>query len=183
MSETPPPLEGTGSTAVKNEEVAKVKTEYEAPSKQFKEALESYKKKMEGASIKLEGIESAKTVAALSKQQEGEVVSLSYVENAFWRDFKILGVIGGEKQKDRLSFVSPIRQIDAGLERGCKEREIIDAVIREVSPSLKLRSYLETPQDFLMRALDLRQLILFAPQAESSARNMSPRWLTPYSFM
>lgn len=36
MSETPPPPEGTGSTAVKNEEVAKVKTEYEAPSKQFK---------------------------------------------------------------------------------------------------------------------------------------------------
>ena len=126
------------------------------------------------------------------------------VKTALRRDFKIMGVIGGEEQKDRLSFVSLIRQIDAGREKGYKEREIIDVVIRAISPSLKLRSYLETmkvltlaklrqmlrthykqksgtelyqelttmcqspketPQDFLIRALELRQ-ILFASQAE-----------------
>ena len=63
MSETPPPLEGNGCSADKSEEVAKVKTEYEALSKQFRETLESYKK-MEEASIKLEGIESSKMAAA-----------------------------------------------------------------------------------------------------------------------
>ena len=36
-----------------------------------------------------------------------------------------MGVIGGEEQKDRLSFVSLIRQIDAGMDKGYKEREII----------------------------------------------------------
>ena len=105
---------------------------------------------MEEASIKLEGIKSSTTAAALSKQQEGKVVSLSDVKNAFRRDFKNAGVIGGEEQKDRLSSVSLIRQIDAGLEKGYKEWEIIDAVIRADSPSLKLRSYLETMKDLAL---------------------------------
>lgn len=157
--------------------------------------MESYKKKMEQASIKQEDTKAPK---------EGNV-SLIDVKTALRRDFKIMGVIGGEEQKDRLSFVSLIRQIDAGLEKGYKEREIIDAVIRAISPNLKLRSYLETmkeltlaklrqmlrahykqksgtelyqelttmcqspketPQDFLIRALDLRQQVLFASQAE-----------------
>ena len=112
-----------------------------------------------------------------------------------------MGVIVGEEQKNRLSFVSLMRKIDAGLEKGYKEREVIDATIRAISPSLKLRSYLETmkeltlpklrqmlrvyykqksgtelfqelttmyqspresPQDFLVRTLDLRQQFLFA---------------------
>ena len=188
---TPPPLEETGQ----NKESVKPKLEYEALCKQFEEMMESYKKKMEQASIKQEDTKAPK---------EGNV-SLIDVKTALRRDFKIMGVIGGEEQKDRLSFVSLIRQIDAGLEKGYKEREIIDAVIRAISPSLKLRSYLETmkeltlaklrqmlrahykqksgtelyqelttmcqspketPQDFLIRALDLRQQVLFASQAE-----------------
>ena len=59
------------------------------------------------------------------------------------RDFKIFGVIGGEKLKDCLSFVSLSRQIDTGVKTGYKESEIVEAVIRAVSPILKLRSYLE----------------------------------------
>ena len=117
------------------------------------------------------------------------------------RDFKIMGVIGGEEQKDRLSFVSLMRQIDVGLEKGYKEHEVIDAIIRAISLSLKLRSYLETmkevtlsklrqmlrahykqksgpelfqevttmyqspresPQNFLVRTVDLHQQVLFA---------------------
>ena len=189
---TPPPLEKTGQN---EEESVKPKMEYEALCKQFEEMMESYKKKMEQASVKQEDTKSPK---------EGNV-SLVDVKTALRRDFKIMGVIGGEEQKDRLSFVSLIRQIDAGREKGYKEQEIIDAVIRAISPSLKLRSYLETmkeltlaklrqmlrahykqksgtelyqelttmcqspketPQDFLIRALDLRQQVLFASQAE-----------------
>ena len=52
-------------------------------------------------------------------------MSLVDVKTALRRDFKIMGVIGGEEQKDRLSFVSLIRQIDAGMDKGYKEREII----------------------------------------------------------
>ena len=114
---TPPPLEETGQN---KEESVKPKLEYEVQCKQFEEMMESYKKKMEQASIKQEDTKAPK---------EGNV-SLIDVKTALRRDFKIMGVIGGEEQKDRLSFVSLIRQIDAGLEKGYKEREIIDAVIR-----------------------------------------------------
>ena len=121
-------------TGQNEEESVKQKMEYEALCKQFEEIMESYKKKMEQASVKQEDTKSPK---------EGNV-SLVDVKTALRRDFKIMGVIGGEEQKDRLSFVSLIRQIDAGRKKGYKGREIIDAVIRAISPSLKLRSYLET---------------------------------------
>lgn len=171
---------------------------------------------MEEASVKLEDEKSP--TATTSKSKEGNVVSLVDVETALQRDFKIMGVIGGEEQRDRLSFVSLIRQIDAGLEKAYKEREIIDGVIRAISPSLKLRSYLETmkeltllklkqmlqahykqksgtelyqelttmcqspketPQDFLIRALDIRQQVLFASQAESGAVKYEPSLVHP----
>ena len=70
--------------------------------------MESYKKKMEQASVKQEDTKSKK---------EGNE-SLVDVKSALWRDFKIMSVIGGEEQKDRLSFVSLISQIDTGLEKG-----------------------------------------------------------------
>ena len=129
------------------------------------------------------------------------------------RDFKIHGVIAGDNFKDGLSFVSLSRQIDAGLKAGYKENEIIDAVIRAVSPSLQLRSYLEmiqdltltrlrlimkahfkqksgtelyqelsnlrqetneTPQDFLVRAMSLRQQIIFVSSASDSPIKYEP---------
>ena len=119
------------------------------------------------------------------------------------RQFKIVGQIGDPDQKDKLNYNSLRRQIDIGVEQKYKEHEIVDGVIRAISPGLVLRSYLEsfktlsldrlrkilrshygvknttelyqslasicqsgkeTPQAFLMRALDLRQKILFASQ-------------------
>ena len=65
------------------------------------------------------------------------------IAKAFRRDFKIFGTIGGDSHKDSLSFVSLMRQIDTGTKNGYNKTEIIEAVIRSVSPSLKLRSYLE----------------------------------------
>lgn len=95
-----------------------------------------------------------------------------------------------------LSFTSLAHQIEQGINKGFPEIEIVDAVIRAISPGLQLRSYLEgksnltlptlrrilrshyqekgatelykqltsevqsskeTPQAFLIRALDLRQ--------------------------
>ena len=128
-------------------------------------------------------------------------------------NFKIHGVVAGDNFKDGLSFVSLSRQIDAGLKAGYKENEIIDAVIRAVSPNLQLRSYLEmiqdltltrlrlimkahfkqksgtelyqelsnlrqetneTPQDFLVRAMSLRQQIIFVSSASDSPIKYEP---------
>ena len=112
--------------------------EYETLRKQFEAMMESCKKKMEEASVKFEDEKSTTPAATTSKPNEGSTVSLVDVKTALRRDFKIVGVIGGEEQKDWLSFVSLIRQIDTGLEKAYKEREIIDGVIRTISPSLKL---------------------------------------------
>ena len=70
-------------------------------------------------------------------------------------DFKIHFVVAGDNFKDGLSFVSLSHQIDAGLKAGFKENEIIDAVIRAVSPILQLRSYLEIIQDLTLTCLHL----------------------------
>ena len=77
------------------------------------------------------------------------------VSKVLKRYFKIHGVVAGDNFKDGLSFVSLSRQIDAGLKAGYKENEIIDAVIRAVSPSLQLRSYLEMIQDLTLTRLRL----------------------------
>lgn len=131
-----------------------------------------------------------------------------------WRkDFKISGQIGEPGQKDKLTFSSLAKQIESGLNKGYPESEIIDAVIRAITPGLQLRSYLEgkdkltlpalrrilrchyqergatelykrltsevqnskeTPQNFLLRAMDLRQKILFASQEADSSLKYDP---------
>lgn len=104
-------------------------------------------------------------------------------------------------QRDKLTFVSLVRQIESALSKGYLETEVCDAVIKAIVPSMQLRSYLESlsdltlsrlrcilrshfqeksatelyqqhttivqepqesPQSFLIRALDLRQKVLFA---------------------
>ena len=121
--------------------------------------------------------------------------------SAFRRQFKINGQIGEPEQRDKLSYTSLVRQIQTGISQGYQEEEIVDGIIRAITPGMVLRRYLETfkdlsldrlkkilrshygvknttelyqnlasatqepketPQTFLMRALDLRQQILFA---------------------
>lgn len=61
-----------------------------------------------------------------------------------WRkDFKVSGQIGEPGQKDKLTFSSLAHQIENGLHRGYPEIDIVDAVIRAISPGSQLRSYLE----------------------------------------
>ena len=47
-------------------------------------------------------------------------------------------------QKEKLSFVSLIRQIENGLAKGYKESAIVEAIVRAISPGVQLRNYLET---------------------------------------
>ncbi len=120
------------------------------------------------------------------------------VTSTWQKDFKISGLIGELGQKDRLSFSSLARQIEGGLKKEYTEQEILDSVIRAITPGLQLRSYLEgkagltlpmlrrilrshyqeknvtelykqlttevqstreTPQSFLIRALDLHTVL------------------------
>ena len=69
------------------------------------------------------------------------------------KDFRLYGQIGIANQPDKLSFISLINQIDSGLSKGHKEKEIIEAVIRAIVPSLPLRSYLESVKDLTLNQL------------------------------
>ena len=138
----------------------------------------------------MEETELKATVVTVSK------LTTSDLKSVLRREFKISGQIGGPGQKDKLTFVSLVRQIEGASSKGYSDVEVIDGVIRAITPSMKLRSYLETisdltlprlrailrshfqeksatelyqqlttivqtpeesPQSFLIRALDLRQ--------------------------
>ena len=84
---TPPPVEEIDPNKEANQESVKMKLEYEALCKQFQEMMESYKKKMELASVKLEDTKPSSPATTASKPKEGNVVSLVVVKTALRRDF------------------------------------------------------------------------------------------------
>ena len=69
------------------------------------------------------------------------------------REFKISRQTGEPGQTEKLTFVSLMHQIDSGLKRDYQENEIVDAVIRAISPRSSLRSYVETLSDFSLAKL------------------------------
>lgn len=76
-------------------------------------------------------------------RQSPQSVVHSPASHPWHKDFKIAGQIGEPGQKDKLTFSSLARQIEHGLSKGFPELEIVDAVIRAISPGMQLRSYLE----------------------------------------
>ena len=151
---------------------------------------------------------------ATSPTPSATVKSDAKVVQMLAREFKISGQIGDPGQKDRLTFVSLANQLEAGLEKGYSDRDIIRAVIRAIVPGSPLRSYLEgrskltlpslrrivrahfqekeatelykqlsqltqepkeSPQAFLLRALDLRQKVIFASQEADSPLCYEPQ--------
>lgn len=69
------------------------------------------------------------------------------------REFKINGQIGERGQKDKLSYSNLIHQIEMGLKKNHSETEIVEAVIRAVSPGLSLRDMLEIKTDLTLSQL------------------------------
>ena len=97
------------------------------------------------------------TEKASEKAQGAETKVNVDVSKVLRQEFKIHGVVVGDNFKDGLSFVSLVQQIESGIKAGYKESEIVEAVIRAVSPSLSLRSYLEMIQDLSLS--HLRQIM------------------------
>ena len=74
--------------------------------------------------------------------------------NSIWRkDFRIRGSIGEPKQVDKLSYVSLMRQINEALAKGYQEDEIINEVLRSITPGLHLRNVLETIENLNLERL------------------------------
>ena len=72
------------------------------------------------------------------------------------RDFKIVGTIGGSVSKENLNYISLCSQIAEGKRKRYPEKEIAQAVKMAVSPSEKLRTYLDSKPD-----MDLEQVLSF----------------------
>ena len=72
--------------------------------------------------------------------------------SAFHKDFKIKSFIGEVRQRDKLSYISLLKQIEAGIEKR-SNKEIVNAALRVITPSLYLRNVLETTEDLTLGRL------------------------------
>lgn len=103
-----------------------------------------------GLATKVKSEPDDKRAAMMQKSDAG--ASVSVLEKFLpWqhleRSSKISGHIRDSRQKDQLSFTTLAHQINAGLNHGYKEEEVIEAVIRALNPGMRLRSYLECKLD------------------------------------
>ena len=71
----------------------------------------------------------------------------------FRRELKIQGQIGEAHQKDKISFISLMRQIREAKAKGYDEKEITSAILRAFTPGLSVRTYLETVLDLTLPRL------------------------------
>lgn len=85
------------------------------------------------------------------------------------REFRISGQIGEGGQKDKLSYTSLIHQMEAGLRKGHSEEEVMEAVIRAVTPGLHLRDMLEIKSNL---TLSILKTILKGHFREDSASDL-----------
>ena len=69
------------------------------------------------------------------------------------REFRICGQIGKGGRHDKLSYNNILHQIESGLRKGHGESDVIEAVIRAISPGLKLRDMLEIKDDLTLPQL------------------------------
>ena len=164
---TPPPLERSEEELIvqmevvniekKLKELRQLQLESDSAKKTLLEQLRAAKGKVSGT----DHSDLTSTVAANTvKLVKGEPSMLV-------REFKISGQIGEPGQKDKLTYVSLIHQIDSGLERGYSDKDICDAVIKAISPHSSLRNYILTlPQRSLKK---LRSILRVFFQEKTAA--------------
>ena len=151
----------------------KVTEVFEKMQKDFEEIMKAKKEELEKAKLELD---KTKTEVGLSGEGKQDInINIKGSENAslglqvsaektgldlskvFRKKFKIQGQVGLESQKDKIGFISLIRQIEAGVSKGYSETEIVAGVIRCISPAVQLRMYLETLQQCTL--LQLRKML------------------------
>ena len=62
----------------------------------------------------------------------------------FIRILKIRGAIGEAGQKDKLTYVSLLKQVEEGKDKGFSDKKIVNAIIKATTRRLYLRNVLET---------------------------------------
>ena len=127
-----------------------------AQSETSKSELEKVKLEYEAIEQKLETLTAGTAHShALVKDEgnkedikvKGESKPLYFQPSDCKREVKIIGQIGEPGQKDKLSFVSLVRQIEGALQKDYKSQVVVHAVVRAFNPGMRLRSYLEGLSD------------------------------------
>ena len=86
------------------------------------------------------------------------------------KEFRVKGSIGDAGQKEKLTYVSLMHQINEAKAAGYEEDEIVNGVIRAMVPSLTLRNVLETTAD-----LNLERLLSFL-EAHFDEKSTTDLW-------
>ena len=74
--------------------------------------------------------------------------------SASHQNFKIRGAIGETHQKDKLSYLSLLKQIKKGKDKGYSDKQIANAVIKVIiTPGLYPQSFFETNDNFTLDGL------------------------------
>ena len=151
----PPPLEGVEEENLEESEdyersrLSQAQKEFEEMQKSFDLMMMKQKELLDQARDNLQLVQESQGMRDITPPIKKTQPDLD-LSAALRRDFKISGQIGLPGQKEKLSFVSLIRQIENGLSKGYKESEIVDAIVRAISPGVQLRNYLETTQDLTL---------------------------------
>ena len=94
-------------------------------------------------------------------------VNYQGLKSIFKRDFRIVGTVGAQGQKDQLYYFSLSRQIQSGKERGYLEKELFDGLIKCIVPGLPLKDHVEA-----MREMGL-ETIMKIVRAHYQEKNVS----------
>ena len=161
LGKDPSALEGMEEEKQQKMKALRKATEdFEKMQQDFEEIMKAKKEELEKAKLELDKTKSEVGFSGEGKQdiniKGSENTSLGLQVSAektgldlskvFRKEFKIQGQVGLENQKDKIGFISLIKQIEAGVSKGYSEAEIVDGVIRCISPAVQLRRYLETLQ-------------------------------------
>ena len=95
--------------------------------------LKQQKKDVKPSENEVDGLTEVKDLGQ-DNLQHGKEYGVKLGSSILKHEFKISGQIGEPGQTEKLTFVSLTHQIDSGLKRGYAHSDIIDAIIRSISP-------------------------------------------------
>ena len=122
-----------------------LKSKQESELNELKEKLSKAKEKCDKGTSGSAELQSGKDKVTVEITETASGIKTEKFE--LKRDFKISGQIGEAGQQDKLTYVALIHQIDLGLTKGYKESEVVEAVIKAISPHSTLRNYVLTLPD------------------------------------
>ena len=120
-------------------------------------------------------IQAGKAIAGYDQNGEGKVNILRKLRalkktSLLRKEFRVKGSTGEAGQKEKLTYVSLMHQINEAKAAGYDQDEIVNGVIRAMVPSLTLRNVLETTTD-----LNLDRLLSFL-EAHFEEKNTTDLW-------